>query len=63
MTYMKRGLTVDVCAVHIDFIVVQQSNHIVYVGVGDGMKQYVASYLLYLSNHFFVEEKQLQSII
>ena len=52
LTYMKWGLAVDILAVDVDFIVMEQRDHIVNVCVGDGMEQNVTAYLFHLSNHF-----------
>ena len=53
MTYMEWGLSVDVRAVDINFIVMKQCNDIVNICMCDGMEQNITAYLLYLSNHFF----------
>ena len=52
-TYMKRSLTIDVSAINIDFIVVQERNDIVHVCMRNGMEHDVASNLFDLANHNF----------
>ena len=50
---MKRGLAIDVSAVNIDFVVVQQRNDIVHVRMRNSMEHDVASDLFDLANHNF----------
>ncbi len=38
-TYMKRSLSVDVGTVDVYFVVVQESNHIMYVSMLDSVEQ------------------------
>ena len=44
-TYMKRCLTIDVGAIYIDFVVVEQRNHIVNVCMIDGMEHDIVAHL------------------
>ena len=48
---MKRRLTIDIGAVHVDFIVVEQRDDIVDVRMIDGMEHDVIAHLLDLTNH------------
>ena len=42
---MKRCLTIDVGAIYIDFVVVEQRNHIVNVCMIDGMEHNIVAHL------------------
>ena len=50
---MKRGLAIDVSAINIDFIVVQESNDIVHIRMCNSMEHDVASNLFDLADHNF----------
>ena len=49
---MKRSLSVDVGAVDVDFVVVEQGDHVVDVAVLDRMEQDVAAHLFDPTYHF-----------
>ena len=48
---MQWCLAVDVCAVHIDFVVIEKCDHVVDVTMNDCMKQDVRSNFLHLPYH------------
>ena len=50
---MKRGLAIDVNAINIDFIVVQESNDVVHIRMRNSMEHDVASNLFDLADHNF----------
>ena len=50
-TYMKRCLTIDVGAIYIDFVVVEQRDYVVDVTVDDGVEQDVGSNFLHVTYH------------
>jgi len=50
---VKRGLAVDVRAVDIHFVVVEESNNVVNVGMRDRMEHDIASHLFNLAYHKF----------
>ena len=56
-TYMEWRLSVDVLAIHVDFVIVEQRDYVVDVCVRDRVEQYVTAHFFYLSNHFL--QKQL----
>lgn len=56
-TYMQWGLSIDICAVDIDFIVVKESDHVVNVSVGDGVEENIAAHFFHLTNHIFSNKK------
>ena len=49
---MERGLSVDVSAVNVDFVVVDEGDDVVDITVLDRVEQDVAAHLLHSSNHF-----------
>jgi len=49
---MKRGLSIDICAIYIDFIVLEQSNHVMYIGMIDGVEHDVVANFFDFANHF-----------
>ena len=48
---MERSLSIDVSAINIDFIVIEERNNIMHIGVSDRMEHDVASHLFDLANH------------
>ena len=48
---MKRCLSIDICAVHVHFVVFEQADHFVHVCVVDGMEHDVIADLLDAPNH------------
>ena len=50
---MKRGLAIDVSAINIDFIVVQEGNDVVHIRMRNSMEHDVASNLFDLADHNF----------
>ena len=49
---MKRCLTIDIGAIHVDFVVVEQRDDIVDVRMIDGMEHDVIADLLDRTNHY-----------
>ena len=60
---MERSLSIDICAVDIDFIVMEQSDHVVDVSVGDGVEENIAAHFFHLTNHIFFFESKNQKLI
>lgn len=52
-TYMKRGLTVNISAVDIHFIIVKQCDNIMDIAMSDCSKHNIVASLFYASNHLF----------
>ena len=48
---MKRSLSIDISAIDIDFVVIEESNDVVHIGMSDGVEHDVASHLFDLANH------------
>ena len=48
---MKRSLSIDVSAINVDFIVIEERNDIMYIGVSDCMEHDVTSNLFDLADH------------
>ena len=53
INYMERGMTVDISAINIYFILFQEGDHVVDIGMSYGMKQKVVTYFFDLANHFY----------
>ena len=51
VTYVKWGLAIDVGAVNVNFVVIQESNDIVDISMRDRMEHDVASNLFDLTYH------------
>ena len=49
---MERGLPINVLAVNVDFVVVEESDHVVNVSVRDRVEQNVAAHFFHPANHF-----------
>ena len=48
---MKRGLTIDIGTVYVNFVVIKQRNDIVNVRMIDGMEHDVVAHFFDLANH------------